>query len=82
MQRGHIGGADHVDETPITFMAETEFLIGVAEIDAPDCRRAQAPQASGPRHPTTPHLDETLKARVQSIPRTYRLIRALKAQGP
>ena len=43
MQRGHIGGADHVDETSITFMAETEFLIGVAEIDAPDCRRAQAP---------------------------------------
>ena len=58
MQRGHIGGADHVDETPITFLAETEFLIGVAEIDAPDCRRAQAPQASGPGHTTASHPDE------------------------
>ena len=58
MQGGHIGGADHADETPLTFMAEAEFLIGAAEADAPDRRRAQAPQASGPGHLTASHLDE------------------------
>ena len=58
MQGGHIGGADHVDEAPLTFMAEAEFLLGVAEVDAPDRRRAQAPQASGPGYPTASYLDE------------------------
>ena len=58
MQGGHIGGADHADETPLTFMAEAEFLIGAAEADAPDRRRAQAPQASGPGHLTASHLNE------------------------
>ena len=58
MQGGYIGGADHADETPLTFLVEAEFLIGVTETDAPDRRRAQAPQASGPGHTTASHLDE------------------------
>ena len=81
MQGGHIGGADHADETPLTFMAKAEFLIGAVEANAPDRRRAQAPQASGLGHPTAPHLDETRQARVWTIPGSHRPVRSLKAQG-
>ena len=81
MQRGHIRRADHANETSIAFMAEVEFLIGVAEVDAPDRRRAQAPQASGLGHPTAPHLDETRQARVWTIPGSHRPVRSFKAQG-
>ena len=58
MQGVYIKGADLSDETPLTFIIEAEFLIAIAEVDAPDRRRAQAPQDSGPRYTTDRNLDE------------------------
>ena len=39
-------------------MAKAEFLIGAVEADAPDRRRAQASEATGPGYLTASHLDE------------------------